>query len=193
MKMNIKDITAVRISVLSDEDAGKVMKMIVSLLVDREELNLELTKAGQIVWKTIQHEFAVSEARAEAGRKGAKSTNSHGIVHLKPKKQMREDKEALADRFNRFWMAYPRHVGKAVALKSFEKINPDEVTLTAMLNALEWQKRTPQWVKDNGQYIPHPSTWLNQRRWEDERPVQVQPSTTRYSNPYADMLAAGGA
>lgn len=23
-------------------------------------------------------------------------------------------------------------------------------------------------MKDNGQYIPYPSTWLNQRRWEDE-------------------------
>ena len=25
-----------------------------------------------------------------------------------------------------------------------------------------------QWQRDNGQYIPHPATWLNQGRWDDE-------------------------
>lgn len=191
--MTIKDITAARLSVLSDEDAGKILKMIVSRLVDGSDLTLDLSDAGKEMWDKIQHEFDVSEARAKAGRKGAETTNNPGIIRLKPDPKAKADKEALADRFNAFWAVYPRHVGKQVALKSFEKINPDEVTLTAMLNALEWQKRTPQWMKDGGQYIPHPSTWLNQRRWEDERPVQVQQSATRYSNPYADMLAAGGA
>ena len=193
MKMNINDITAARLSVLSDEDAGRILKMIVARKVDATDLTLDLTAAGQEIWNKIQHEFAVSDARAEAGRKGAETVNNPGIIRLKPDPKAKADKAELADKFNRFWAVYPRHVGKQVALKSFEKINPDEVTLTAMLNALEWQKRTPQWMKDGGQYIPHPSTWLNQRRWEDERPVQVQQSATRYSNPYADMLAAGGA
>jgi hypothetical protein len=25
-----------------------------------------------------------------------------------------------------------------------------------------------QWRRDDGRFIPHPATWLNQRRWEDE-------------------------
>ena len=40
-----------------------------------------------------------------------------------------------------------------------------------MLKAIEKQKGSEQWTKDNGQYIPHPSTWLNQSRWEDELPA----------------------
>ena len=193
MKMTINDITAARISVLSDEDAGRIMKMIVARKVDCTDLDLTLTAAGQEMWNKIQHEFAVSDARAEAGRKGAESTNNPDIIRLKPDMKKKADMEALADRFNRFWAAYPRHVGKQVAVKAFEKIHPDEETLTVMLNAIDWQKNTRQWRENNGQFIPHPSTWLNQRRWEDERPVQAQPSAPRYSNPYAEMLAAGGA
>ena len=25
-----------------------------------------------------------------------------------------------------------------------------------------------EWKKDNGQFIPYPTSWLNQKRWEDE-------------------------
>ena len=50
--------------------------------------------------------------------------------------------------------------------------------LPTILAAIEAQKKSEQWVKDGGQYIPHPATWLNQGRWDDqvteykERPAQ---------------------
>ena len=37
-----------------------------------------------------------------------------------------------------------------------------------MIQAVEKQKQSTQWQRDGGQYIPHPATWLNQERWEDE-------------------------
>ena len=72
---------------------------------------------------------------------------------------------ANPDGFAEFWAAYPRKVGKAQAEKSWAKQKPD---LNVCLEALERDKRSPQWSKDNGQFIPHASTWLNQRRFEDE-------------------------
>ena len=36
------------------------------------------------------------------------------------------------------------------------------------MDAISAQKRSRQWTENNGQYIPNPATWLNQRRWEDE-------------------------
>jgi hypothetical protein len=45
--------------------------------------------------------------------------------------------------------------------------NPDAV-LEQMLSAIARSKRTEQWQKDGGKFIPMPTTWLNQRRWEDE-------------------------
>ena len=70
--------------------------------------------------------------------------------------------------FERFWAAYPRHTNKRQAVKAFEKLKPDEAMLGVMLAAIEKQKNSQQWTKDGGQFIPHPATWLNGCRWEDE-------------------------
>ena len=72
--------------------------------------------------------------------------------------------------FERFWGAYPRKEAKTVAKKAFEKLAPDESLLLTMLEAIEQWKKTAQWQEDGGKYIPHPASWLNQRRWEDDMP-----------------------
>lgn len=79
--------------------------------------------------------------------------------------------------FDRFWGAYPRKVSKADARKAFAKLNPDTELVEAMLRALDWQKRLPEWTKDGGQFIPYPATWLNARRWEDEPEGSPTPPT----------------
>lgn len=68
--------------------------------------------------------------------------------------------------FNKFYQAYPRKVGKGAAIRAWKKLNPDKDLVDKMLAAIEIHKQSEQW-KDR-QYIPHPSTWLNQHRWEDE-------------------------
>jgi hypothetical protein len=75
--------------------------------------------------------------------------------------------EGVAD-FMVFWNRYPKHIGKSTALKSWQKLNPDKPLLDQILNAIDLQKKTEGWLKEGGQFIPHPTTWLNQRRWEDE-------------------------
>ena len=70
--------------------------------------------------------------------------------------------------FEKFWIAYPRKVGKQLALKSWETLNPQNGQVELILQAVETQKTWHAWTKDGGQFIPYPATWLNQRRWEDE-------------------------
>ena len=67
--------------------------------------------------------------------------------------------------FESFWAAYPRKEGKQKARQAFEKVN---VPLETIMSAIEAQKKSPQWTKDGGQFIPHPATWLNGKRWEDQ-------------------------
>jgi len=69
------------------------------------------------------------------------------------------------DGFDSFWKIYPRKVGKGAAEKAWEKQNPN---LDVVVASVEAQMTSEQWQKDNGQYIPNPATWLNQKRWEDE-------------------------
>lgn len=77
----------------------------------------------------------------------------------------------LADRFARFWAAYPRKAKKGDAEKAFAKHKPSEDLLTQMLHALSWQTKTEQWRKEGGQFIPYPASWLNSKSWEDEPPA----------------------
>lgn len=70
--------------------------------------------------------------------------------------------------FDIFWNAYPRKVGKQKAFEAFRKVT---VSLKTLLVAIEAQKKSAQWSKDNGQFIPHPATWLNGKRWEDQLPA----------------------
>jgi hypothetical protein len=73
--------------------------------------------------------------------------------------------------FLEFWSLYPRKEGKGAAYKSWLKISSPSETLQLILEALEWQKVSDQWKKDNGQYIPMPATYLNQQRWLDEKQI----------------------
>jgi hypothetical protein len=68
--------------------------------------------------------------------------------------------------FDAFWKAYPKKVGKQAAEKAYQKIK--NAPIDTILNAIEAQKKSDQWKKQNGQFIPNPATWLNQGRWEDE-------------------------
>ena len=75
--------------------------------------------------------------------------------------------------FLSFYESYPRKVAKDAAWKAWQKRNGDRPEVCVLISAIENQKKSEQWQKDNGQFIPHPATWLNQGRWSD---VGVEPS-----------------
>lgn len=76
--------------------------------------------------------------------------------------------ESQDEGFAEFWARYPRKVGKGAALKSWRRHRPSRALREKIMAALEAAVRCDQWLKDGGQYIPNPATWLNQERWDDE-------------------------
>ncbi len=82
----------------------------------------------------------------------------------------RDASAALADGFSEFYAAYPRKTARAAAEKAWKKLAPDNELRLVIMSALKWQAALPDWTKDGGQYAPYPATYLNNRRWEDERP-----------------------
>lgn len=109
--------------------------------------------------------------QTEANASNAKPTNN--IKHKTQDKEHKTEDDIppkaplTGDAFERFWAVYPRKVGKQSAKRAFEKV---KVPLETLVTAVERQKCSAQWTRDNGQYIPHPTTWLNQGRWDDELP-----------------------
>jgi hypothetical protein len=72
-----------------------------------------------------------------------------------------------ADHFPTFWSAYPRKVAKPKAQKEFDRLKVNDELLAVMLAAVSREAKSEQWSKDAGRFIPHPATWLHNRRWED--------------------------
>jgi len=120
----------------------------------------------------------VSDSSAERVAKHRERMKQSSNVTVTPPEQNRTDTEhniteqIYMDDFDMFWMTYPKKVGKEAAKKAWLKVNPN---LTVVLQALSWQKESPQWFKNNGQFIPNPSTWINQHRWEDEQFIEKEP------------------
>ena len=78
--------------------------------------------------------------------------------------------EGSVSDFSRFWDSYPKKVGKIATEKSWNKANGKRPPLESILAKLDQLKKSPQWKKDGGQFIPNPATWINQGRWDDEAP-----------------------
>lgn len=113
----------------------------------------------------------------------------HGITTVMPlanananNKATSSEKVKREEQFNQFWEVYPRKVGKQAARKAFDKL-PASV-LPKLVPAVEAQKKSYQWTRDGGQYVPHPATWLNQGRWDDD-PDPVQPTGSKNKIPSA--------
>jgi len=118
--------------------------------------------------KEIAHYRAKVEQASRAGKASAERrsngrstdvqpTNNHKPITINHKK---ED----IDRFNIFWKQYPRKVAKPNALKAWNKIKPDEELLKKILAAINSQGLSGREI----QFVPHPASWLNAERWNDE-------------------------
>jgi hypothetical protein len=86
------------------------------------------------------------------------------------KRQRREETEKRARDFKTFYDAYPKKKSPADAEKAFAKV---KVPIEVLLRALAEQRKSEDWVKENGRYIPYPASWLNSRGWENSTRIEV--------------------
>jgi hypothetical protein len=83
----------------------------------------------------------------------------------------------ITEMFEEFWALYPRKIAKAVARKAFARLSEQQQldACKAIDDHLAYWK-----VKETElEFIPHPATWLNQERWEDE--LVIEPKKTKES------------
>ena len=81
--------------------------------------------------------------------------------------------------FKQFWKLYPRKIAKLVAERSWKRLPKKDIN--AIFKVLH--EHLIRWKYKEIQYIPHASTWLNQRRWEDElEPIPVKNTNPIYKN-----------
>lgn len=95
--------------------------------------------------------------------------NDRGEESRGDKKRIDKKREEIlyTPNFEKFWNSYPLKVGKGKAFESWQKCKKPVPPLKELLLVVEKYKKTSQWKESDGKYIPHPTTWINQRRWED--------------------------
>lgn len=170
---------------LTPEEKGNLIDAVVSYACGLE-YEQYLTGCARIAFRffkgQVDRNAAISEVRSKAGSNKANTnkpeqtpTNANKpeqtATNAPKEKDKEKDKDTNKEKellFERFWKAYPRKVNKPGAKRAFDKLGVDEALLQTMLTAIDKQKRTAQWQENGGQYIPHPATWLNGHRWEDE-------------------------
>ena len=89
--------------------------------------------------------------------------------------------------FAEFWERYPRRIGKAAARKAYAKAMKVGTHDDIMFGLS--QQMTSLTARE-AQYIPHPATWLNQERWNDE-PEQHHNGRANGTHSRADRPGAG--
>jgi uncharacterized protein YdaU (DUF1376 family) len=172
--------------------------------------------------KEIENANEKSAKRSEAGKLGVaakslKNNNTHQAnaepllkhsLELEPEPEEiidtvvskslsspRRSAKSQMDGFDDFWSAYPRKVAKGAAERSYAKAlsviaDPDPPSvLRAAAERFAASNPDPQ-------FTPHPATWLNSRRWEDEpdeRPDLSSSQTARGGQSPSEARRAGAA
>jgi hypothetical protein len=85
------------------------------------------------------------------------------------KSEQKKMSAPLDPKFEEFWLAYPRKSSKGQAEKAWHRdVNPDTQLFSQIMVKLEDAKKSEQWTKDGGQFIPYPATWLRAKGWLDD-------------------------
>ncbi|EMI1839671.1 replication protein [Acinetobacter baumannii] len=106
------------------------------------------------------------------------SNHTKNSPHNNNNKNKEKQGVGYSENFEKFWSAYPtckRKSDKSGTYKTFTK-HEGGFAIETLLSILEKQKSDVSWTKQDGEFIPSPSTWLNQKQWENEYWFQVNSS-----------------
>ena len=96
-----------------------------------------------------------------------------------------KQQEAL---FDMVWEVFPKKKSKGQAERTWVKLDPDEQLVAIIIAKIKQAETSREWLKDNGEYIPHLSTWLNNKGWLDEYSHGgIEPKTTQSKMDFVDQ------
>ena len=147
----------------------KVRKFLEDIKTSRRPLKDHLKTSSRPGIRYIINNLQDTKDQLKTSRRPLK--DQQATITINPNPNPKE--KPYSSDFETFWKEYPRGDGKGKAFESWQKMKPP---INEVLIALNWQKVSDQWKKEDGQFIPMATTYLNQKRWEDkppkEKPVQ---------------------
>lgn len=161
-------------AVLSDEEFGKLIRATIRFAQTGEKEILSPASVN-ISYNFFTDAIKRATQKSEVAKRNIALRWSAEAQPRQPEPSPAIINTEISQFFENFWKQYPRKTDKQRAQNAFNKLAPDAELMAQMIAAIERQKKSDQWLRDNGRYIPHPATWLNGRRWEDETPDTTKP------------------
>lgn len=87
-----------------------------------------------------------------------------GDVPSGEKKSGKSEPKYKPPTFDYFWQLYPKKNSRQAAVRAWDKLKPDLELCRIMNAALKRDISSPEWAEQDGKFVPHFSTWLNQQR-----------------------------
>ena len=151
-------------------DESKVKRILIEFEND-QQIDRQRSNQNSLItvknWDAYQSRDQQNDQKVTSKRPASDQpvTTNKNVKNIKNDKNVRN---IYTIGFASFWSSYPKKKSKPEAEKAWNKLKPDDALLATILKAIDAQKKTDGWTKDVGKFIPHPATWLNGRRWEDE-------------------------
>ena len=136
----------------------------------------------------VKYEHTFSGIRRPTVETASGNRNTSPVLSCPVLKKDTSSSKPDDDAFDEFWKHYPRKVGKKAARKKFSIAirDADPSTIISALKAYPFDTR------DGLRYVPHPATWLNQGRWEDDIPVTATSAPQEICEYYEREECFGG-
>lgn len=89
-----------------------------------------------------------------------------------------------------YYQTYPKRLKPDDALKAWLKLPVDEAVYAQAIAMVALYAQTEDWLRDNGRYIPHPSSWLNAGCWKAAPVVALAQTYTPEQQAVIDLYMA---
>lgn len=148
--------------------------------LDQKGSILSCPRFGRHNGKTAKNR-ALTNERVAKHRENTEESNAESnelsVTKTVTREEKRREEKEIPPGFARFWSAWPkseRKEAKGICLKSWLKASGEAIADTIVAD-VERRKTAPAWTKDNGQFIPAPLVYLNNRKWEGAEPANDDP------------------
>ena len=160
----LKDCNLYVIKPLQDSKTGKLDGCLVTLNETPLPLNLNADEPGL--------GFNRDSGEPRCGK---------SVPLVKTKESLVSIEKKVNGHFASFWEKFPNKKDKSSAIKAFAKLDPDEILLKQMLEAIDKQIEWRKTMKENGEWCEdwkYGQGWITGRRWEDEISVKAKTNVT---------------
>lgn len=152
----LRDAGFLRVEIVRDEKTNEI----------KERRLYPVLDVAPTSWKNIQEGIG---KKSEENNESLESIPPKAPQGGRRRREVKEKAEHKPERFDAFWEFYRKNVrgeNKQGALRAWDRLKPSDELIAQMAKALKNQMQSESWKAGIG--IPYASTWLNNRRWEDE-------------------------